>query len=371
MIKTEQISNIETLLSPSLVVFEQTVKKNLEETVRIAGSPDRLRPHCKTHKMNQIINMAMDIGINKQKCATIAETEMLADCGCKDILIAYQLVGPNLQRLIKLTDKFPTAKFAVLVDCPQGLEQLGSAVAGINRTVDTYIDLNTGMRRTGIDVGGAAVSLYENIEKHENLNAAGFHWYDGHIRDQDFRQRYDSVMRGWDSCKQFQQVVEDNCKPIERIVACGTGSFPVLAEVDDPVLELSPGTVIFFDQGYHTQFPEMNFEPAARLLTRVVSTNRKNHLTLDLGHKACAGDPPMEKRAYFPDLPDARLIMQNEEHLVIESNQAGQFKLGDTLLAIPWHICPTTALHEFVYVVKPNGSIDTWKVNARNRVLEI
>ena len=359
------------LLSPSLVISETTVRKNFEEMLRLAGTANRLRPHCKTHKMNHIISMAIEFGIDKQKCATIAEAEMLADCGCPDILIAYQLVGPNLERLAQLTDKHPNTKFGVLMDCNEGLRQLTDKFADSSHEIDVYIDLNTGMSRTGIDIGENAVSLYEQIENSQNLVAKGFHWYDGHHRQQDFQQRYQAVMEGWDRCKQFQQVVERNCRPIEKIVACGTGSFPVLAEVDDPVLELSPGTVIFFDQGYRYQFPELKFEPAAYLLTRVVSNNRLHHLTLDLGHKACAADPPMEKRAFFPDLPGARIVMQNEEHMVIETNDADKYELGDMLFAIPWHICPTTALHEFVYAVRADGSIDLWRVDARNRKLSV
>jgi len=41
-------------------------------------------------------------GINKFKCATISETEMVAGCGAPDILLALQPVGPNIARFFKL-----------------------------------------------------------------------------------------------------------------------------------------------------------------------------------------------------------------------------------------------------------------------------
>ena len=58
---------------------------------------------------------------------------------------------------------------------------------------------------------------------------------------------------------------------VPRIVAGGTGSFPIFAEKQDEALEVSPGTCIFFDCGYGRMFPDLNFEAAARILTRVIS----------------------------------------------------------------------------------------------------
>ena len=38
---------------------------------------------------------------------------------------------------------------------------------------------------------------------------------------------------------------------------------------DDPAIELSPGTSVFHDSGYGRHFPDLQFTPAALLLTRV------------------------------------------------------------------------------------------------------
>ena len=84
------------LLSPSLVIFRDLVRKNLVEMITIARGPDRLRPHVKTHKMAAIVRMAAELGIRKHKCATIAEAEMVAAAGGTDVLLAYPLVGPNM-----------------------------------------------------------------------------------------------------------------------------------------------------------------------------------------------------------------------------------------------------------------------------------
>jgi D-serine deaminase-like pyridoxal phosphate-dependent protein len=159
--------------------------------------------------------------------------------------------------------------------------------------------------------------------------------------------------------------------PAPRIVAGGTGSFPIFAGIEDAAIELSPGTIIFHDWGYGDAFPDLKFTPAALLLTRVVSRPSSDRVTFDLGYKAVASDPPAGNRLVFPDLPDAKAVLQNEEHLVVETSQAARFQPGDELLAIPRHVCPTCALHKQVYVVSGGKLIGTWQVAARDRQLTI
>ena len=105
------IDNPFGLLSPSLVIFRDLVRKNLVEMIAMARGPDRLRPHVKTHKMAAIVRMAAELGISKHKCATIAEAEMVAAAGGSDVLLAYPLVGPNLVRFARLVRAYPATTF--------------------------------------------------------------------------------------------------------------------------------------------------------------------------------------------------------------------------------------------------------------------
>jgi D-serine deaminase-like pyridoxal phosphate-dependent protein len=107
------------------------------------------------------------------------------------------------------------------------------------------------------------------------------------------------------------------------------------------------------------------------LLTRVVSRPSSDRLTLDLGSKAVATDPPMGRRLVIPELPDAKQVVHNEEHLVLETPRAKDFAPGDALLAVPRHICPTVALHKDVYVISEGRLVDRWPVTARDRFLTL
>jgi len=91
------IDDTREVFTPALIVFRELVEQNLETMIRIAGRPERLRPHCKTHKMAEVIELELARGIVKHKCATLAEAEMLARAGVREIFLAYNLVGPNIQ----------------------------------------------------------------------------------------------------------------------------------------------------------------------------------------------------------------------------------------------------------------------------------
>ena len=115
----------------------------------------------------------------------------------------------------------------------------------------------------------------------------------------------------------------------------------------------------------------MVFPPAAMMLTRVVSRPTPTRITLDIGYKAVASDPPAGQRLTFPDLPDAEAVLQNEEHLVLETSRAEEFEPGDELLAIPRHICPTSALHRAAYVVSGGEVVGQWPIASRDRWITI
>jgi D-serine deaminase-like pyridoxal phosphate-dependent protein len=127
---------------------------------------------------------------------------------------------------------------------------------------------------------------------------------------------------------------------------------------------------VFWDAGYARKLPDLEFLPAAVLLTRVVSKPTPTRLCLDLGHKAVASEMPHPRVVFF-DLNDATPVIHSEEHLVVETPQADTFPIGACLYGIPWHVCPTVALHSEVVVVRNGRAEERWKVVARDRALTI
>jgi len=370
-------STVADLDSPALVLFEEALESNLATLIRLAGSAARLRPHVKTHKMPNLVRRCEALGIHRHKVATIAEAEMVAQVGGRDVLIAYPLVGPKLDRLMKLRAAYPETTFRVTLDHLRGLTDLEETVArhgGPHASpVPVLIDLNVGMNRTGIMPDDRAIELALKVADSPYLSFDGLHAYDGHIRDENPDERLHSaeimVHRPWSLLR--DRLIERGVA-VPRIVLGGTPAFPAHATLaaDEPTAEFSPGTCLLHDAGYATAFPDLPFRIAAALLTRVISRPAPDLLCLDLGHKAVAADPK-GPRVFFPDWPDAQAVVHSEEHLVIRSNLAADTPVGTAVLAIPYHICPTCALHRFAVVARQGKIVDRWEVTARDRVLTI
>jgi D-serine deaminase-like pyridoxal phosphate-dependent protein len=191
------IQNVDTIDSPALVVYKERVHKNIQLLKEMVhGNVGRLRPHVKTNKITEVCLMMMEAGITKFKCATIAEAEMLALIEAPDVLLSYQPVGPKAHRLAALIEKYPATKFATVVDNMQVAEKLSQLFAERKLTLDVYIDLNTGMNRTGIPAEHAT-QLFEAMHSLPALKVVGLHGYDGHIRDTNVDQRKQHVEKGF------------------------------------------------------------------------------------------------------------------------------------------------------------------------------
>lgn len=366
------IRNIDTVFSPALVFFKELIGNNIREVIRLAGSSSKLRPHVKTHKTREIAKMELDAGITKHKCATVAEAEMLAQIGAPDILIAYPLVGPNTERLAKLIKKYPKSRFSSLIDHPKSLEAIAKVMTANGLTHDALIDLDVGQHRTGIPVGDDALSLYERIAKTPGLKPDGFHVYDGHNHQESLDERASAVDALLAPVFAMRQAAEKKGLPVPRLVCGGTPTFPLFAKMSFPGLECSPGTFVLYDNGYGSKYAELKcLTPAALLVTRVISRPSPTRVTFDLGYKAVASDPPAGKRLVLLDVPEYTAILQNEEHLVIETPAVNSMAPGDVYFAIPTHICPTSAMHQRAYVVEGGQVTTTWDIVGRDRLLTV
>ena len=368
MDRTYLIRDTSKIPTPSLVVYLEYVKKNIERMIALAdGDVSQVRPHVKTHKTAQVVTMQREAGITKYKCATLCEAKMLAQVGITDILIAYQMVGPNIDRLVELKRAFPDPDFKVIVDHPNAVKGLSSAMAANGMEIQTMLDLDVGMARTGIPVGDAAIELYAQIDRAKGLHPLGLHVYDGHIHDKDIEDRRKACHQSLALMEEMKDRLATKGLDVPLVVMGGTPTFPIYAKT--PGVEASPGTFIFHDYGYSTLFPDLGFIHAALLLSRVVSITSPENITLDLGYKAIASDQE-GARGVILNIEGAELGHHNEEHWRVKIPKGTEVKFGQDVYVCPRHICPSVALHESYYIIDAAGDCtDTWQVTARNRAI--
>lgn len=370
------VVNADEIASPALLVWPDRVARNIESMLnQVGGDPARLRPHVKTHKLAEVVRMQRDAGIEKFKCATIAEAEMTAGAGARDVLFAYQPVGPNIGRLRSLVSQFPETRFSALVDDEGILSQISAAFTTSARPARLFLDLDCGMGRSGILPGESAMRLCRRMEELPGVEFGGIHVYDGHIHDVSVKDRDQHFATAFGSADLFLRELERAGIRAPVIVGGGSPTFPWHAMASTQLgdrYECSPGTTLFWDAGYGTRHPDLDFVPAAALLARIISRPGSGRLCLDLGHKAVAAENPLENRVRFPEIPEAKLVLQSEEHLVLETPNADRYSVGDIVYGIPWHICPTVALHQEAVIVRDGRATgERWEIRARNRRLSV
>ncbi|MDR1803494.1 MAG: D-TA family PLP-dependent enzyme [Treponema sp.] len=352
------------IVSPALIYYSDIILANTRRIIEMAGGADRLWPHVKSHKTEEMIRLQIDLGITRFKCATIAEAEMTAKAGGRMIILAYPLVGPNVSRFLRLAAAFGQTAFYAVGDDLRQLEILSTEAGKMGTLANVLVDVDVGMHRTGVSLNKLE-GFYEAAAALKGIALRGMHCYDGHIKDSDFNARKAKVDEIDREVLRIKESLERKGLDCGLMVMGGTPTFPCRAGKEG--MYLSPGTCFIGHWGYHKKIPDMDFPPGAALFTRVVSHPTEVSFTLDLGSKGIASDPSGE-RGVIVGMEEAKPLFQSEEHWVF-SLLPGQPPppIGSDCYVIPAHICPTSALYPQIIVARDGEIISEWQVSARNR----
>jgi D-serine deaminase-like pyridoxal phosphate-dependent protein len=363
-----RVADPDGLETPSMLLFQDIMDHNIRAACEIAGGGDNLMTHVKTHKSEAVARRLLDLGIHGFKCATLKELEMVLKAGARRAILAYpQVQERKIERLCDLASSFPDTWIATIISSPFHLQILTIVAARRKQSLRVMLDLDAGMHRTGIEFGPDAAKLYREIDAAPHLRPSGFHLYDGHNDFSDVLQRETAAQRNIESLREFQRQIEAAGTPVPCVVAGCSFSFAYYARTEGMLG--SPGTFIYWDAGFSAAMPDMPFRWAALILTQVVDRYPEmGTITTDLGYKAISSDLPLEERAYLLGRDAARLIHQSEEHGVFRI--PGDLPhVGDYLLAVPGHICPTTIRHPGSHVIDREGSVvDYYLHTARDRL---
>jgi len=363
------IQNIKDVDSPSIVLYKKRLLSNIDNMLsRVDNDTSKLMPHIKTNKMPKVIALMIDKGIKRFKASTIAEAEIAAREGAESVLIAHQLVGPKIYRLGLLVTSFPNTKFSTIVDNLISVEKLEREAMERQSIFSIFIDINSGMNRSGIQIGDELDQLIEKIKDSSHLTFKGLHAYDGHHRNPNFKERKNTIENEFSKVARLYNKLKNHDSSLQ-LISGGTPSFTSHLTEDDRIC--SPGTCLLWDWGYDEKLTEQDFKYAALLVTRVISKPTDGIVTIDLGHKSVAPENSIDKRVKFLNLKDYELLSQSEEHGVLKVQDWENIQIGDVLYGVPYHICPSINLHDEVSVIVHGEKVDTWKIEARKRKISI
>jgi len=92
---------------------------------------------------------------------------------------------------------------------------------------------------------------------------------------------------------------------------------------------------------------------------------------VDLGHKSVGSENPISKRIQFLNLTNYEALGHSEEHLMIKVENWEDLAVGEVLYGVPYHVCPSVALHDEAYIIRDNQWVENWEVVARRRRITV
>jgi D-serine deaminase-like pyridoxal phosphate-dependent protein len=355
--------------TPSAVIDLHRVHENLD---RIAGYCTEhglaWRPHVKTHKTPQIAVAQMQAGACGLTVATLREAEVMTAVA-KDLLLAYPPVGAQKRR--RLTELLRTGvRLTVGLDSRESLEIFSAATRAAGAAEATaLVELDVGMRRTGVGDPGAAVELARRIEEDSFVEYGGVMFYPGHLRrlGSDPEEEMDRLSK---TVAGFLEALEEAGLP-PRIVS--GGSTPTLwhSHRVAGMTEIRPGTNVFNDRNSVAAGAATWDECAYSVIATVVSTAVPGQAVIDAGSKALAAETPLDGLTGFGallDRPEVTVRSLSEEHGVLElAGSEWRPRVGDRVRVVPNHVCVSVNLQERLWAIRSNGAMEEWTVEARGR----
>ena len=356
------------LNTPVLVIDREALDRNIArmaDHARARGAA--LRPHAKTHKSVDLARRQIAAGAIGVCCAKLGEAEALAEGGIARLLITSPVVSaPAIRRLVELARRLD--ELIVVVDHPANASALAAAA---DRPLDVLIDIDPGIRRTGVASPAAAVALVDHVRGLGRLRYRGVQMYCGvqqHIAD--FQAREAAIRARMHDLESILGALSQHDARPEIVTGAGTGSHRIDGALG-LYTEWQVGSYVFMDRQYAecdlTGDGEPLFEYALFVDTRVISCNTAGMATIDAGFKALATDGGAPAIVAGAPAGSVYRFMGDEHGAIVDPSSAHRWRLGELVrLAVP-HCDPTVNLYDSYHVLAGDTLEAIWPVSARGR----
>jgi D-serine deaminase-like pyridoxal phosphate-dependent protein len=342
--------------TPALVVDAAAAERNQAMAVSLLGKGQVLRPHFKAHKTTALARMQLAGGVTGFCCQTSWEALAMARAGFDDIMLTNQVVDPTA--LAELVEAAKLARLSALVDAGEHVDLLARAAKSAGRAIGVLIEVETGMKRCGVEADSDALLLLaEAIAGAPGLIFDGVQAYDGHVAGtaDPVARRVAAARSAAIAQTAVDRLTAMGMKP--RIVAgLSTAHMPFCAELD-VWTDVQAGSYLLMD-GIYSGYGDLPFERALMLEGTVIhaSTGR---FVINGGLKQFAADrgPPQ----WVGDMAaPARL---SDEHCVVAAENHG-LAIGDRARLQPRHLDPTINMHAALWLER-DGAFERVAVDGR------
>jgi D-serine deaminase-like pyridoxal phosphate-dependent protein len=360
---------LEELDTPALLVDLDRMERNIQEwQASISSHNVKLRPHVKTHKVPDIARLQLEAGASGITVAKVAEAEVFAAQGIKDIFIAYPIVGiTKWQRVAELARN---CQIIVGVDSEIGARGLNQAARDTAVVLQVRVEIEAGLGRSGV-LPEDALGLCQLIQTLPNLELDGIFGFRSIFFAGAAGRTPEEI--GREEGKFFVEIAENlrSSGILIRNISIGSTPTARFAARVAGVTEVRPGTYIFGDY-MMAGLGVLDFENVAlSILCTVTSHSKPGQVTIDGGSKTFCGDSAPNKlnlKGYAKAVHhETYLESMSEEHGVVTLGAGVELNVGDRLAFYPIHVCTTVNLSDELIGMR-NGRVEkVWQVQARGK----
>jgi D-serine deaminase-like pyridoxal phosphate-dependent protein len=364
--------NILQINTPALVVDRRRMLDNITtmaEAMKNHGV--NLRPHFKTSKMVEVAKLQLAAGAVGMTCSTAAEVSALIEAGCLDLFWANSTATAEKARFAASANRVATV--AVGVDSAELGSLLSEAAVAESTTIPVLLEVDTGLRRTGIppeqamDVANALGAL-------PGISLVGVYMHEGQLAS--LRTSREELRdQGRKAASVLVDVANDLRAGGHNISRVSVGSTPGSdsAPFTDGVTEARPGTYVFFDANLVRLGSADMAQCAVTVISSVVSCHRPGQATIDAGIKSMSSDRSNRDDSLgvlidpHTQVPlDLTFTRAYEEHGVLEGSIVDDLVVTQRVRIIPNHACGVVNMWSQVHVLDGDHVTETWKTVGRH-----
>jgi D-serine deaminase-like pyridoxal phosphate-dependent protein len=318
------------------------------------------RPHAKAFKCPAIAHILRRAGAIGITVAKVSEAEVMVAGGIEDILIAHLVVGRS--RADRLAALQRRADVKVTVDHPDHLAPLSRAAQRAGVKIGVLVDVDLGMKRTGVASTEMAVTLASRVAEIPGLRFEGLMGYEGHaLHIPDPAAKKAKIAEAIGRLDDARRAVVAAGLQCRIVSAGGSGSYQITADLPGPT-ELQAGGGIFACRYYTELCQVRGHRPALSLQATIVSHPYPDRIILDVGLKAVSqhGTPPV-----LANHPDCSVVSLSAEHATIAVPTNSVWKIGQRVSVIPGYSDLTFVLHNRVIAQRQGRVESVWDLLGR------
>jgi D-serine deaminase-like pyridoxal phosphate-dependent protein len=285
------------------------------------------------------------------------------------VLIAYPPITQScLSAIEELRRKVCVT---VAVDSLAAVEQLETITTSDAPSVGVLIDIDLGLKRTGVGRPEDSAMLACRVAACNGLRLEGLFCYPGHITQLPAEQGEEIARAAGIIHRHLDAWAAHGLQA--TVVSGGSTPTAYNSHLMAGVTEIRPGSYVFNDantvRGGHCQMADC----AARIVTTVVSDAVSGQVIVDAGSKALARDQcipqPTAGYGFVLEYPEARVRSLSEEHGQIDVSQCLRPpRIGERVSIIPNHICPAVNLTDVMWLRGADGNLRQLRIDARGMV---